>query len=59
MKVVLGFYTFCFNPFNILLKMFFFFSGNIGYEVYKGIMGEELFKKKIEEFEKVIKPCLF
>ena len=30
------------------------FSGrNIGYEVYKGIMGEELFKQKIEEFEKV------
>lgn len=58
MKVALGFYMFCFNPFNILLKMF-FFSGNIGYEVYKGIMGEELFKKKIEEFEKVIKPFLF
>lgn len=57
MKVVLGFNTFCFNPFNILLKTF--FSGNIGYEVYKGIMGEELFKKKIEEFEKVIKHCLF
>lgn len=30
------------------------FSGkNLGYEVYKGIMGEELFKQKIEEFEKV------
>ena len=30
------------------------FSGrNIGYKVYKGIMGEELFKQKIEEFEKV------
>ena len=30
------------------------FSGrNIGYEVYKGIMGEEVFKQKIEEFEKV------
>ena len=55
MKVALGFYTFCFNPFNILLIN----SGNIGYEVYKGIMGEELFKKKIEDFEKVIKPCLF
>ena len=26
---------------------------NIGYEVYKDIMGEELFNQKIEEFEKV------
>ena len=30
------------------------FSGkNLGYEVYQEIMGEELFKQKIEEFEKV------
>lgn len=30
------------------------FSGrNLGYEVYKKEMGEEMFKKKIEEFEKV------
>ena len=30
------------------------FSGkNLGYDVYREIMGEELFKQKIEEFEKV------
>ena len=33
----------------------FIFSGrNLGYDVYKGVMGEEMFKQKIEEFEKVL-----
>ena len=54
---MLGFNTFCFNPFNILVKINVIFQGTL--EVYKGIMGKELFKKKIEEFEKVIKHCLF
>ena len=39
---------------HVLKTKYASFSGrNIGYEVYKGIMGEELFKQKIEEFEKV------
>lgn len=29
---------------------------NLGYDVYKGLMGEELFKQKIEEFEKPLPP---
>ncbi|XP_022800953.1 allene oxide synthase-lipoxygenase protein-like [Stylophora pistillata] len=29
---------------------------NLGYEVYKGLMGEELFKKKVEDFEKPFPP---
>lgn len=29
---------------------------NLGYEVYKSYMGEEAFKKKIEEFEKPLPP---
>ncbi|XP_078369935.1 allene oxide synthase-lipoxygenase protein-like [Oculina patagonica] len=29
---------------------------NLGYDVYKGIMGEEMFKQKIEEFEKPLPP---
>ena len=39
---------------HVLKTKYASFSGrNIGYEVYKGIMGEELFRQKIEEFEKV------
>ena len=39
---------------NVENNMYIFLSGrNIGYEVYKGLMGEELFKQKTEEFEKV------
>ncbi|XP_020618720.1 allene oxide synthase-lipoxygenase protein-like isoform X2 [Orbicella faveolata] len=29
---------------------------NLGYDVYKAIMGEEMFKQKIEEFEKPLPP---
>ena len=54
-----GFNTFCFNPFNILVKINVIFQGTLDMRFTKVLWEKNCSKKKVEEFEKVIKHCLF